>query len=96
MKIILRDRDSGKALDLFEAAAKANAYIVTENKQALQVKADSYDYSQLKIIDYTDLEEGNYYFGEPIMIHNADKFMRWLLSYKYGLDCIGFSATKGE
>lgn len=96
MNVIIRGRDSGKAVEIFELAMKENAYILTTNKEGLQVKAESYGYPLLKIIDYKDIEEGNFYRGEPVIIHNADKFLKWLFSYRYGLDCIGFSATKGE
>lgn len=93
---IIRERDSGKAYDLLEAANKTRGIVVTENREALQVKANAYGFYSVTIINYNDLLEGNYYFGEPIFIHNADKFMKFIMLNKFGLDMQGYSATLEE
>ncbi len=96
MKTIIRERDSGKAYELLEAANKENGIVVTENKAALQVKANAYGFYQATIIDYDDLMSGNYYLGMPVFIHNIDKFAKWLCLEQYGLIFSGFSATMEE
>lgn len=96
MITIIRDRDSGKAKELFEIAEKNNYIILTQDKRTLEVKAHSYGYDDLQIIDYDDLKNDNYPFGVKVLIHNGDKTLQWLMDYFYGINVIGFSATKGE
>ena len=93
MKVIVRPIGTGKTKELFQAAATQSATILTENKRALQVKAESYGYPMLNIIDYKDLEDGNYYLGETIFIHKAENFLKWKFYKDYGLECGGFMAT---
>lgn len=96
MLIIIRDRDSGKAKDILKAAHDRGAFIITQDKRAFQVKAKSYGYDDVNIIDYNDLDNDNYSLNRPAIIHNGDKMLAWLLDHYYGIDIVGFSATKGE
>lgn len=93
MKAIIRNRDSGKAYELLEYASRVEAIVLTSNKAALQVKANAYGFDNLTIIDYEDLENGNYYYGQPLVIHNSDKLLQKIFADKYGLWLIGYSAT---
>lgn len=91
---VIGTRDSGKAYKLLEAANKAYGTVITANKQALATKADNYGFYNVKIIDYNDLLAGNYYLGENTFIHNADKFLTFILNDKFGLFCSGLSITE--
>ena len=93
MLTIIRDRDSGKAHQLLEAARKLNCAILTQDKHAFEVKANSYGFEDVPIIDYDDLKNDNYDYGGNILIHNGDKVLQWLFDYFYGLEVKGFSAT---
>ena len=93
MNIITDVRGSGKTKKLLEVAQKENAIILTQDKRAFKVKAKSYGYDNVTILDYEDLENDNYDLNRPILIHNADKVFEYLFDRYYGLKPIGFSAT---
>lgn len=95
MKTIIRSRDSGKAKELLAYAREHNAAVVTQDKHAFQVKATGYGYDDIKILDYKDLHEDNYDWHTPVVIHNGDKFLYYILNKYYGLDVLGFTATEG-
>ena len=90
---IIRGRDSGKAKELLEAAQELNCPILTQDKKAFSVKAKSYGYSDVTIIDYEDLKDDNYEYGGNLLIHNGDKVLEWLFDYFYGMNVKGFTAT---
>lgn len=95
MKTIIRGRDSGKAKELLQYARDNNALVVTENKRAFQVKANSIGYKDVTIVDYEDLS--NIDFSNEfssIVIHNADKWLEEVFWNSYALKVIGFSATE--
>ena len=93
MFTIIDVRGSGKTKKLLEVAREKHAIILTQDKRAFRVKAKSYGYENIKIIDYEDLENDDYDIDEPILIHNADKVLDYLFDRYYGLKPIGFSAT---
>ena len=94
MKTIIRSRDSGKAKELLTYAQENHATVLTQDKRALQVKADNYGLHDINIMDYEDLENDDYDICTPIVIHNADKFLTYVLDRYYGLNPIGFTATE--
>jgi len=94
MITIINDRGTGKSQQLLTVAREKNATILTQDKRAFKVKAHSYGYDDIKILDYDDLENDDYDLTQPILIHNADKVLEYLLDRYYGLKPIGFSATK--
>ena len=96
MKVIIRSRDSGKAKELLHAAKEAGAIVLTQDKRAFQVKAKNLGFSDVEIVDIDDLHNDNYEFGKPLMIHNADKTLAFLMDYYYGLELVGFSATVSD
>ena len=91
MKTVIRGRDSGKAKELLQYARDNNAFVVGQNKRALQVKAKALGYDDVIIIDYEDLS--NEIFEGNIVIHNADKWLKEIFYNTYNLNVIGFSAT---
>lgn len=94
MKVIIDGRGTGKAKQLLEAAAKAEkSAILTQDKRALEVKANSYGIKDVKIFDYEDLENDNIEIYTNLYIHNADKFLEYLCDRYYGLKVGGFTAT---
>lgn len=96
MKVIIRDRDSGKAQELLQYAQNHGAAVITQNKRAFQVKAQSLGFNNMDIIDYEDLKCGNYDRHRPIVVHNGDKFLQYLIEKDYGISIIGFTATTKE
>lgn len=96
MKIIIRDRDSGKAAELLQYAYDNNATVITQNKRAFKVKAEALGFKDVKIIDYEDLKYDNYDLNMPVVIHNGDKMLYSLLDHLYGLETIGFTATNSS
>ena len=96
MKTIIRSRDSGKAAELLTYAREHGAAVVTQNKRAFQVKASSLGYNDIEILDYEDLIHDNYDENKPVVIHNGDKCLFYLMDKFFGLSVIGFSATGGN
>lgn len=96
MKAIIRNRDSGKAQELLQFAKENNAIILTQDKRAFSVKAESYGYNTVEIIDYDDLQHDNYDLTKSLVIHNGDKVLKWLFDRYYNIDVIGFTATLTE
>ena len=96
MLTIINNRDTGKAQQLLTAAREKNAIILTQDKRAFKVKAHSYGYDDIKILDYEDLENDDYDLTQPVLLHNADKILEYLFDRYYGLKPIGFSATMEE
>jgi len=93
MKTIIRDRETGKARQLIEYAAENNAVIAAENPEAFRVKAKSYGFPNVEVVDWNDVLVDELYLPhQKFVIHNADKFMRWA----FGENLIGFSATLEE
>ena len=94
MKIIIDGRGTGKAKQLLEAAAQTeNSAILTQDKRALEVKANSYGIKDVKIFDYEDLENDEIGIYTNLYIHNADKFLVYILNRYYALKLGGFTAT---
>ena len=96
MITIIQNRGTGKAKKLFETAREKNATIITQDKRAFEVKAKSYGFSDVEILDYEDLEDDNYTIDKPVLVHNGDKFLEYLLDRYYGLNIVGFSATQED
>lgn len=96
MITIIQNRGTGKAKKLLEIARENGATIITQDKRAFEVKAKSYGFSDVEILDYEDLENDNYTIDKPVLVHNGDKFLEYLLDRYYGLNIIGFSATQEE
>lgn len=93
MITIIDKQETGKTKKLLTAAQKNNGIIVTQNKRAFEVKAKNLGFDDIEIIDYNDLNNMNYSFLKPILIHNGDKMLHWLMQQNYHLDVIGFTAT---
>lgn len=96
MFTIIDERDSGKAEKLLATARENNAFIITQNKRAFQVKAHNLGYDDITIVDYDDLQLDNYPIALPTLVHNGDKMLYWLLNKYFLIDVLGFSATKEE
>ncbi len=90
---IIGARNTGKTKLLLEAANKVQGTVLAENKEALKVKANAYGFFDVNIIDYYDLMEGNYYFGEPLYIQKAETFLK-TLAEQHGLVLKGITFTE--
>ena len=93
MKAIARPVGTGKTKELMELAAANNGMIFTINKRALQVKANSYGFSNLTFIDWDDLFSGDFDHSRPLYIHKLDDVMEEFLRHDYGLSLQGFSVA---
>lgn len=96
MITIIGERGSGKAKQLLEQAHINNAIILTKDKRGFEVKAKTYGYEGIQIIDYEDLEKDNFPLARPVLIHNVEYAVEQLLNKYYGIEVLGFSATKQE
>lgn len=94
MKLIFRERDSSKARELFEIATAQNATIITANAPALRVKAKSYGYNNLVIVDATELFSNTESFLNcPVILHNVDKMVDNYFQFAFNAHVIAMSAT---
>ncbi len=90
---IIGARNTGKTKQLLEAANKVQGTVLAENKEALKVKANSYGFYDVNIINYQDLIDGNYYYGQPFFIQKAELFLE-TFAKKQGLDLQGITFTE--
>ena len=91
MKVIARPVGTGKTKELMDAALEAGGTILTTNKRALAVKAQSYGFDDLDIIDLNDLLYGNIDNTKPLFIHKLDDVAQEYLKADFHLDLRGFS-----
>lgn len=96
MKIIARPLGTGKTKELMDAALEADGIILTTNKRALRVKAESYGFDSLEIIDINDLYEGNYDENKPLFVHKLEDVMEEYFRMEFGLTLAGFSVRMEE
>lgn len=96
MKIIARPLGTGKTKELMDAALEADGIILTTNKRALRVKAESYGFDSLEIIDINDLYEGNYDENKPLFVHKLEDVMEEYFRMEFGLALAGFSVRMEE
>ena len=91
MNIIARPQGTGKTRELMEMALEADGLILTTNKRALQVKAESYGFDSLEIIDLSDLIYNDYDDSKPLFVHKLDDVMQEYFKADFNLDLRGFS-----
>ena len=91
MNIIARPQGTGKTRELMEMALEADGLILTTNKRALQVKAESYGFDSLEIIDLGDLIYNDYDDSKPLFVHKLDDVMQEYFKADFNLDLRGFS-----
>lgn len=96
MITIIQNRGTGKTKKLLEIANKNNAAILTSDKRALKVKAQSYNLDDSLIYDYEDLENDIFPIGAPIYIHSIENLISYLMDRYYGVEIEGFTATSNE
>lgn len=87
MKVIVRERETGKARQLVEYAAENNAIIAAENPDAFRVKAAAYGFPNVKVVNWQYIMTDD--CNKDFVIHNADKFLQWV----FGKHLIGYTAT---
>lgn len=92
MKLIYDVRGSGKTKRLFEYAQENNGVIITDNANALRVKAQAYGYNDIEIIEASRLESSNIE-GKNILIRNLDRFVQNYFS-EHGATFIGATMTE--
>lgn len=90
---IIQGQNGGKTIELFKAARANKAIIVTQNKKTLKAKAREAGYSDISIIDYNDLARDCFALTKPIIAHNGDKLLNYLLSQFYNIELIGMTTT---
>ena len=96
MRVIARPLGTGKTKELMDAAVEADGMILTTNKRALKVKAESYGFDSLEIIDLYDLYENTYDDTKPLFIHKIEDVMEEYLKIEFGLTLNGFSVRMEE
>lgn len=96
MRVIVSERDTGKTHELLRLAEQAHGIVLTNNKHALQVKAEAYGFKDIPIIDYNDLKNDTYPLGYPLFVHNGEHALAWLLRQYFYLNTQGMTATTTE
>ena len=96
MYIIARPRGTNKTKELLEAANKVGGLVLTTDRRALRVKANSYGFEGLEIIDISDLLGGYYDATRPLFIHKAQEVFKEYLQYDFDLKLTGLSVTLEE
>ena len=96
MKVIARPIGTNKTRELLELANENDGMILTTTKRALKVKAESYGFMNLTIVDPTDLVEQNYPEDKPLYIHKAAEVLKEFFKTYFDLELEGFSVTMEE
>ena len=96
MKVIARERGTGKTKELLYEAFSNNGQVLTSNKRALQAKAEAYGYIGLEILDWNDMLYNQYNDTKPLYIHKADEVFTELFDNDFQLKLNGMSITIGE
>lgn len=79
MKVIARPMGTGKTKELLQYAADNNGQVLTTDKRALQVKADSYGI-KVPIIDLYDyIYDDNYDHNKYVYVHKLEDVAQELL-----------------
>ena len=77
MNVLAGPRGSKKSWKLLKDCSDNNGVILTLDKRALQVKAESYGFKDIKIIDLEDFD--SYDENKPLYIHKADNLLEELM-----------------
>ena len=77
MKVIARPRGTKKSWELLKACSDNNGVVLTMNKRALQVKAESYGFNNIEIVDVNDVCTGS---DKPLYIYKADELLEALMA----------------
>lgn len=96
MKVIARPVGTNKTKELLELANENDGLVLTTTKRALKVKADAYGFTELTIVDPTDLVEQNYPEDKPLYIHKAADVLKEFFKTYFDLELEGFSVTMEE
>jgi len=96
MKVIARPIGTNKTKELLEIANENEGLVLTTTKRALRVKAESYGFTNLTIVDPTDLVEQNYPEDKPLYIHKAADILKDFFKTYFDLELEGFSVTMEE
>ena len=93
MKILARPRGTNKTHELLKIANDDNGIVLTTEKRALQVKADSYGFNNLTIIDLSDLYYNEFDSTKPLYIHKAADVFEDYFRQTFNMSLKGFSIT---
>ena len=96
MKVIARPIGTNKTKELLELANENDGLVLTTTKRALKVKAESYGFTNLTIVDPVDLVEQNYPEDRPLYIHKAADVLAEFFKTYFDLELNGFSVTMEE
>lgn len=75
-KLIVDGRGTGKTKQLLEYAAANNVVVLTQNAEALRVKARAYDLRNVEIYDVRSFDlEPQLLKGKKVVFHNLDRML---------------------
>lgn len=80
MKVIARPMGTGKTKELLQYAADNNGQVLTVNKRALKVKAESYNI-HVPIIDLDDFAYGNYDDSKAFFVHKMEDVLQQCIEH---------------
>lgn len=96
MKVIARERGTGKTKELLYEAWQAHGQVLSLNKRAIQSKAEAYGFIGLPIIDWNDILYGEYDKNKPLYIDNAEGVFAILLENDFELKLAGMNVNIGD
>ena len=96
MKVVARDRGTGKTRELLFEAWIKGGQVLTTNKRALQAKVEAYGFIGLPLLDWNDILYGEFDKNKPLYIHKAEEVIAELLDNDFELKLCGISVTTRE
>lgn len=97
MKVIARPIGTGKTKELLLTAQTADGMVLTNNKRALQVKAQAYGIPGVLIVDWNDLIYRDANLNDkPLFVHKLDDVMKEYFWDDFGLKLEGYSIAMEE
>lgn len=94
--LIYNERGSGKTKQLLVLAAQENAIVLTQNAEALRVKAQAYGFTHIDIYDVRSFDiEPDVLKDRKILFHNLDRMLEDFCSC-YDCEFAGGTMTNGN
>ena len=96
MKVVARERGTGKTKELLFEAWMKGGQVLTTNKRALQSKVEAYGFIGLPILDWNDILYGEFDKKKPLYLHKAEEVMAELFDNDFELKLEGMSVLIGD
>lgn len=92
--LVYDEHGSGKTKRLLTLAAQENAIVLTQNAEALRVKAQAYGFTHIDIYDVRSFDmKPDVLKGRKVLFHNLDRMLEAFCRY-YDCEFGGGTITK--